>query len=341
MNGLPETMRASVLTEIGRIELEERPVPAPGPGEVLVRVASVGVCGSDVHWYREGHIGDRWVSGPIVLGHECGGTVVAVGEGADSSRVGERVAIEPQHPCRHCRQCVAGRYNLCENIEFYATPPIDGAFCQYVTIGAEFAFPVPDSLSDDAVALLEPLSVAIATLRKAQVAPGSSVLIAGAGPIGIITAQTAKAFGAARIVVSDPVEHRRELALKFGATAVLDPRTESGEELAVDAFVDASGAPPAVAAGIAAVRGGGYAILVGMGGSTMNLPVALIQNREITVTGIFRYTDTWPAAIHLAAAGLVDLDAMVTGRYDLAHVQEALDADHLPTSLKSIVEPNA
>ena len=138
---IPDVMRAGVLVEVGRIEVQERPTPTPDPDQVLVRVGSVGVCGSDVHWYREGHIGDLHVSGPLILGHECGGTIVAVGDRVDPERVGQRVAIEPQRPCRRCRQCAAGRYNLCENIEFYGTPPIDGAFCQFVTIQQEFAFP--------------------------------------------------------------------------------------------------------------------------------------------------------------------------------------------------------
>lgn len=332
-------MRASVLVEIGRIEVEERAVPKPGPDDVLVEVASVGVCGSDVHWYRDGHIGDRHLQGPIVLGHECGGRVVAVGERVDPARIGERVAIEPQRPCRRCRQCTAGRYNLCERIEFYATPPIDGAFCEYVTIGAEFAFAVPDSVSDDAAALLEPLSVAIASLRKGALVPGGSVFIAGAGPIGVITAQAARAFGAAEIVVSDPLASRREVVLRHGATRVLDPTTDGVTGLGVDVFIDASGATRAVSSGIAAVRPGGAAVLVGMGPAEMPLPVALLQLREVTVTGIYRYTDTWPTGIHFVESGLVDLDALVTARYGLDGVQEALDTDHEPASLKSIVEP--
>jgi L-iditol 2-dehydrogenase len=201
---------------------------------------------------------------------------------------------------------------------------------------------VPDSVSDEAAALLEPLSVAVATMRKAHVAPGTSVLIAGAGPIGIICTQTARAFGAARIVVTDPVASRRESALRFGATEVLDPTVVDIAALdpQVDAFVDASGAAPAVVSGIRAVGPAGHVVLVGMGSGDVALPIGHIQNMEINVTGVFRYTDTWPAAIHLVASGAVDLDAMVTGRFDLEHVGEALDSDTDPASLKSIVIPS-
>jgi L-iditol 2-dehydrogenase len=226
-------------------------------------------------------------------------------------------------------------------MKFYATPPIDGAFCRYVIIDEDFAYAVPDSMSDDAAALLEPLSVAITTMRKAGIVPGSSILIAGAGPIGVICAQAAKAFGASRIVVTDLVESRREKALKFGATEVLDPTQVDVSAIEpVDAFVDATGVPVAVQSGIKAVGPAGKVVLVGMGADEYPLPVSHIANLEITVTGVFRYTDTWPAAIHLVQSGAVDLDAMVTGRYDLEHVADALDSDTDPASLKSIVNPS-
>jgi L-iditol 2-dehydrogenase len=336
------TMRASVMTGVGTLQIEERPVPSPGPREVLVEVAAVGVCGSDVHYYRHGRIGDFIVEEPMILGHELSGRIAAVGDGVDADRVGQRVAVEPQYPCRTCRQCTAGRYNMCPEMKFYATPPVDGAFCRYVTIGAEMAHPVPDSISDDAAALLEPLSVAIATMRKAEIAPGSTVLIAGAGPIGVICAQAARAFGAARIVVSDPVSSRRERVLRFGATEVVDPTVDDIAALdpQVDAFIDASGAAPAVVSGIKAVGPAGRVVLVGMGSGDYALPISYIQFMEITVTGVFRYTDTWPAAIHLVSSGAVDLDSLVTGRYDLEHVADALDSDTEPTSLKSIVMPS-
>ena len=339
---LPQRMRASVLLAQNELTIEERDVPTPGSHEVLVQVAAVGVCGSDVHYYRHGRIGDFVVDRPIVLGHELSGRIVAVGTAVPEDRVGQRVAIEPQKPCHRCRQCLAGRYNLCPAMEFYATPPIDGAFAGYVTIDSAFAHAVPDHLSDEAAALLEPFSVAIAAVRKAHIVPGSRVLIAGAGPIGIICAQTARAFGAAEIIVSDLVPERRERALQYGATQVIDPATTdvSTAGLEVDAFIDASGAPRAVFSGIQAVGPAGYAVLVGLGNPEMNLPVEHIQNFEVSVTGIFRYTDTWPAAIHLVATGQVDLDSLVTGRFDLEHVRDALDSDLDPDSLKSIVYPH-
>lgn len=335
---IPKTMQGSVLVEKGRIERAELPVPTPAADEVLVQVASVGVCGSDIHYYREGRIGDFVVEKPLVLGHEVSGRIVAVGTDVPASRIGERVAIEPQRPCRVCPQCMAGRYNLCPHMEFYATPPIDGAFQEYVTIQSPFAYRVPDSVSDDVAALLEPLSVGIWACRKAKIVPGSRVLVAGAGPIGIIAAQTAKAFGAAEVIVSDPIAERRKSAERFGATATIDPATESVSDLGVDAFIECAGVAAAVKSGISAVRGAGHVVLVGMGEDEVPMPIPIIQTRELKVTGIFRYTDTWPVAAYLAATEQVDLASMITGRFDLDHVEDALNADCDPSSLKPIVE---
>lgn len=336
---LPTTMRASVLVRAGELTIETRPVPTPAPDQVIVRVNAVGICGSDVHYFHEGRIGDFVVEEPLVLGHEAGGTIVAVGADIDDSRLGERVSIEPQRPCRLCEFCRSGRYNLCPRIEFYATPPIDGAFAEYVAIQGDFAYAVPNSVSDDAAALMEPLSVAIAAVQKAGVRPGSRVLITGAGPIGIVTAQTARAFGATEIVISDPMAERREVALRFGATEAVDPAAGplgSG----FDSFVDASGSPVAVKQGIAALKSGGVAVLVGMGADEIALPVSTIQNRELIITGIFRYANTWPTAVELVASGAVDLDALVTGTFGLAEVREALDSAAHPSTLKSIVRPD-
>jgi L-iditol 2-dehydrogenase len=330
-------MRAAVLVGSGRIEVEERPVPNPAPGDVLIRVSSVGVCGSDTHYYREGRVGSFVVDGPLVLGHEAAGTIVGVGDSVDPGRIGQRVSIEPQRPDPDSAETRRGDYHLCPHMEFFATPPIDGAFCDYVTIGAAFAHPVPDGVTDEAAALCEPLSVGIAAVRKARLEAGARVLIAGAGPIGIVIAQVARAYGAAEVIVSDPDATRRTRAEAFGATSVLDPTSAAMDDLGVDAFIDASGAPPAVVSGLRAIRPGGTAVLVGSGAESMTLPTQLIQNRELVLTGVFRYANTWPTALALVESGRVDLDAMVTARYPLEKVAEALDSDRVPGTVKTVV----
>jgi L-iditol 2-dehydrogenase len=303
---------------------------------VLVRVNAVGTCGSDVHYFRHGRIGQYVVREPLVLGHEPAGRIVAVGEGVDRSRTGQRVSLEPGVPCRRCRRCHEGRYNLCPDIVFFATPPVDGAFAEYVTIADDFAHPVPDSVSDDAAALLEPLSVALWANEKAGTRLGSHVLVAGAGPIGLLVARVAQVRGAARVIVSDPDPLRREFAGALGAGETVDP-ADGPPDADVDAFLDCSGAPPAVTAGIAAVRPGGSVTLVGMGADEMTLPVSAMQSREISLTGTFRYANTWPAAVALAASGEVELDRLVTAHVGLDDVASALDPD--PAQVKIVVTP--
>ncbi|WP_206489753.1 NAD(P)-dependent alcohol dehydrogenase [Rhodococcus sp. KRD162] len=332
-------MQASVLTRAHEIHTEDRPVPTPAHDEVLVQVTAVGVCGSDAHYYREGRIGDYVVDGPLVLGHEAAGVVVAVGSGVSETRIGQRVSIEPQRPDPTSAQSRAGRYNLCPAMEFFATPPIDGALAEYVLIQSTFAHEVPDTITDEAAALFEPLSVGIASAQKAAISPGSSVLIAGAGPVGLVTAQVARAFGATEVIVTDLDASRRANAERFGATRVLDPTTEDVRTLTVDAFIDASGAARAVVDGIHAVRPAGNVVLVGMGGSDYPLPISVIQNRELLLTGVFRYANTWPVARALVESGMVDLDAMVTSRFGLDRVEDALNADKLPGSIKAVVIP--
>jgi len=320
--------------------VEERPLPETGADEVLVEVGSVGTCGSDVHYYEHGRIGDFVVREPLVLGHEVGGRVVAVGPGVAADRIGERVALEPGVPCRRCLQCRRGRYNLCPDIAFFGTPPVDGAFCEYVVVPAEFAYLVPDSVSDDAAGLVEPLSVGVWANHRAMTTAGSSLLISGAGPIGLLVAAVAASAGAAEILVSDVDVHRLDLARVYGATAILDAGDpEALHSVEVDAFIDCSGVTAAIEAGIWAVRPAGSVVLVGMGQERASLPVSRIQNRELRLTGTFRYANTWPTAIALAASGNIDLDRLVTGHVDLDHVVDALAPEPAARHVKVVVRP--
>lgn len=334
-------MKVSVLRSVGQVGVEERPVPQPHADEVVVEIGSVGVCGSDVHYYEHGRIGPYVVDSPLVLGHEAGGVVTEVGQGVTSLRLGQRVSIEPGVPCRHCPQCLAGRYNLCPEVRFFATPPYDGAFSQYVAMPASFVHPVPDSISDDAAGLLEPLSVGVWACRRAHVSPGSTVLVTGAGPIGLIAAQTARAYGAEAVTVTDVNPHRLRVAedLGLGTIDVSDTAlAESGIE--ADVLLECSGNARATWDAVSTMARAGRVVLVGMGGESVNLPLSYVQDRELVVTGAFRYANTWPTAIQLAASGRVDLDGMVTGHYGLDEVETALTASkHDPTALKVIVRP--
>jgi L-iditol 2-dehydrogenase len=333
-------MKAAVLHAAGEIRIEERERPQPGPREVLVEITAVGVCGSDVHYYEHGRIGPFIVEAPLVLGHESAGRVVELGEGASKHAVGDRVTLEPGVPCGRCRECRAGRYNLCADVVFFATPPIDGAFAEFVAIHEDFAFALPDALSDEEGALMEPLSVGVWACQKAGVSAGDRVLVTGAGPIGQLAMQCALAFGATDVIVSDVNERRLALAERTGATRVVGPG-EPLDDLDADALIECSGHPDALTAGIKALRPAGVAVLVGMGpGEEGTLPLSVIQTREIWVTGTFRYANTYPTAIALAASGRVDLKAIISGHFGLDDAEAALRAGREdPDSIKPIVVP--
>lgn len=335
------TNRAAVLVCPGEIVIERRPVPTPAPREVLVEVTSVGVCGSDLHWYEHGRIGDVVVRSPLVLGHECAGRVAALGSEVTKHAVGARVCLEPGVPCGRCRECRGGRYNLCVDVAFFGTPPIDGAFADFVTIHEDFAFALPDGMSDDVGALMEPLSVGIWACRKAGITAGDRVLVTGAGPIGLLAMQVSKAFGATDVAVSDVNEHRLSAAERMGATHVLRAGDDTPGE--VDALIECSGHPAALVAGIEALRPAGTAVLVGMGPKpTAEIPLSLVQNRELWLTGTFRYANTYPAAIQLAATDRVDVAALITGHYGLDDTETALLAGQNDgASIKVMVHPTA
>ncbi|HTV12545.1 MAG TPA: NAD(P)-dependent alcohol dehydrogenase [Acidimicrobiales bacterium] len=338
-------MEVAVLVAPGEIRVEERPVPVPGPGQVLIEVSAVGVCGSDVHYFREGRIGDFVVEKPLVLGHEASGVVRALGAGVSRLERGQRVAMEPGVPCRRCRACRSGKYNLCPDVRFFATPPIDGTFARYVLHDEDFCYPLPRELSDDAGALLEPLSVGVWAAWKARVSIGDRVLVTGAGPIGLLAAAVARSAGAREVIVSDTQEARLELAKRMGATTVVSGGSSdlvaAGD--GADVLVECSGSPAALAAGLRALGPGARAVVVGMSAeSLVPVPLALVQRQEVELTGTFRYANTYPTAMALAASGEVRLDELVTGHYGLAQVAEALSVGQKePLAVKPVVLPGS
>jgi L-iditol 2-dehydrogenase len=324
------------------VVIEERSVPRPGPAEVVVRVRSVGVCGSDTHYYDHGRIGSFVVEEPLVLGHEASGEVTELGSDVTRLSIGQRVSVEPGVPDLTCEQCLAGRYNLCPDMRFFATPPIDGAFAEYVVVHEAFAHPVPEIISDDAAALLEPLSVGIWACKKARVSAGDRVLITGAGPIGLVSVQAALAFGATEVIVSDVNPARLALAKDLGATEVVDARETTLSDLPrpPGVLLECSGHAPAISDAIRALDRAGRAVLVGMGGDEVPLPVSVVQERELQLTGTFRYAGTWPTAIALVAAGRIDLDRLVTGTYRLDQAEDALTAGRRDQrTVKVVIRP--
>jgi L-iditol 2-dehydrogenase len=326
------------------VRLETRALPELGERDVLVEVHSVGVCGSDVHYYEHGRIGSFVVEQPLVLGHEVSGVVVDRGSRAATHTVGQRVALEPGIPCGRCSECRHGRYNLCTDVRFFATPPVDGAFARYVAIHEDYAFALPDELSDDAGALLEPLSVGIWACQKGGVGLGDRVLVTGAGPIGNLAVQVARAAGATTIAVADVNADRLARAVDVGATRAIDVNDRGlvPDDGPFDVLLECTGVEALTGDAIQTLRPAGTAVLVGMGpGLEARFPVAAMQAREITLVGTFRYANTYAVAIALAAAGRVDLDGLVDAHFPLEEVDQALRAGREnPTLLKVVVGVN-
>jgi L-iditol 2-dehydrogenase len=330
--------RAAVMPELGRIEIQERPLPEPSGREVVVRVEAVGVCGSDTAYFTVGYIGDWVVDGPIILGHEASGVVHAVGPDVTQVAPGDRVAIEPGTPCRDCRECRSGSYHLCADLAFLATPPYDGALLQYLTIDERNLFRIPDAMSFEEGALLEPLSVGIWACERAALKPGDEVLVSGAGPVGVLAAQVARAFGAASVTVVDISDFRLELAASLGFRALRADATQLGRDF--DVLLECSGAPTALADGLAHLRANGRAAMVGMPKQAVELPLSKLNLNELSISLVNRYKDTWPTAIALAADGRVELAPLVTHRFPLEKTAEALMlARTVPDSMKAIIQP--
>ncbi len=322
-------MKASYLERATDIRIRESDIPTPGPHEALIRIRSVGICASDIHFFEHMRIGRFVVEQPLTLGHEPSGDVVAVGEEITHIALGDRVSIEPGVPCHACEQCQSGRYNLCPNVLFMATPPVDGAFAEYVVHPAERCFKIPDSMSYDAAALIEPLSVGLYSVERGRVALGDRTAILGAGPIGLMTLLSLKSQGIDTVTVIDIVEFRLEKARELGAARAvnaLETDVDAVFASSFDVVFETAGAPATVPQTIRLADRGGRVVLVGLSpDDTAPIDTNQVIDKGLDVMGVFRYAHTWPKAIDLVASGRVDLEPLVSAHYALDDVQEAVE----------------
>ena len=345
------TMKAAVLHGIEDLRVQDVPKPQLlAPDYCLIKIGACGICGSDVHFFRHGRIGEFVVESPMSLGHESAGTIVEVGNAVQGLKPGDRVAIEPGWTCRKCEFCKTGRYNLCKDVTFLACPPFDGAFAEYLAWPADFLFKLPDSVSLEEGAMVEPFSVGLHAARRAGVRGGDWVLVTGSGPIGLCALQAAKANGASRIIVCDMVESRLETARKLGAaetvnlsdTSIRDAIADLTAGRGVDIVLECSGAIPAVHDAVEVVKRGGTVQLVG--NFTVELPQIPIQRmveRELSVSGLFRYANCYPSSIDMIAGGIIDLKALITHRFPLAEAPTAIAwvDENKDKVIKAVIEP--
>jgi L-iditol 2-dehydrogenase len=336
-------MKVARLHAVGDLRLAEEPAPEPGPGEALVKVTAVGICGSDLHWWGEAGIGDATLAHPLVLGHEAAGVI------EDGPDRGRRVAIDPAIPCGACRPCRDGYRNLCLNIRFAGHGGQDGAMREFLTWPSHLLHPLPGSLTDADGALLEPLGVALHALGLGHVHLGASVMVVGCGPIGLLLIQVLRRAGAERIAAVEPLAHRRAAAVRDGADVCLDPadlrdphdvREVAGD--GADVVFEMAGTEAAVELAMAAAGAGGRVVLGGIPASDQTAFRASTARRKgLTIAMVRRMNDAYPRAISLAAAGHVDLTTLVTHRLDLGSAQKAFSIAAERRGLKVIIEPAA
>lgn len=328
------TMKAAVMEGIGKIGFEERSIPVPKADEVLVKLDYVGICGSDLHYYETGAIGDYVVEPPFVLGHEPGGVVVEVGADVKHLQVGDRVALEPGKTCGHCEFCKQGKYNLCPDVVFFATPPVDGVFQEYVAHEADLCFKLPENVSTLEGALIEPLAVGFHAAIQGDAHLGQKAVVMGAGCIGLVSMMALKARGVSQVYVVDIMEKRLEKALELGADGVINAAKEDVLERAVqltggkgmDLVVETAGTEITTRQAIQIAKKGSNIVLVGYSRTgEMTLPMSLVLDKELTFKTVFRYRHIYPMAIDAVASGKVNLKGIVTDIFSLDEAQKAMD----------------
>ena len=348
---LPKYMNAAFLTKQSTVEIFQQELPKIGDRDVLVKVQAVGICGSDIHYFAHGHIGERVVQYPHIQGHECSGLVVAVGANVTRFKVGDRVAIEPGVSCMSCEWCKEGRYNLCPSVQFLSTPPVKGAFVQYLSHREDFLYHIPDTMSFEVATLAEPLSVGIHAMNRGNVKPNSTVLITGMGPVGLMAIVAAKAYGAGHIIVTDMEPLRLDAAKKLGATEAIDICSSDvsqevnrlTEGAGVDIVIETSGNEKAIESAIAFTKRGGTVVAIGFPAKNqVPLHITQMLQNEINFISVYRYINTYPTAIEILNQMGRDVEHVITDTFPMDDIQEAMNKayQNKKDSLKIMVYPN-
>ena len=313
---------------------EERNIPTAKDDEVSVQLDYVGVCGSDLHYYETGAIGDYVVETPFVLGHEPGGVVVEVGKNVKRLKIGDKVALEPGKTSGQCEFCKTGRYNLCPDVIFFATPPVDGVFQEYVAHEANLRFKLPDNVSTLEGALIEPLAVGFHAAMQGEAHAGQVAVVTGAGCIGLVTMMALKAVGVSKVYVTDIMQKRLDKALELGADGVINSKDtdavakimELTDGKGCDLAIETAGTEITTRQCIDIVKKGANVVLVGYSKTgEMTLPMSLVLDKELTFKTVFRYRHIYPMAIDAVANGKVNLKGIVTNVFDLDDIQKAMD----------------
>ena len=322
-------MKAAYLESPRHVLVRDIPRPKPTFGEVLIKIHAVGVCASDIHYFEHGRLGRYVVDAPLILGHEPSGEVVELGEGVADLAIGDRVSIEPGVSCRICRCCKEGDYNLCDDVVFMATPPVHGAFVEYVVHPADFAHRIPDNISFDEAALIEPLSVGLFAAHRGQACVGDRAIILGAGPIGLMTLLALQSHGVGDVTLVDVEPFRLAKARELGATETVDARivdVASSQVSSFDLVFETAGNSVTLTQTTQVARRGARVVLIGLTSQdATSIDTNEIVDKAITLSGVFRYANTWPLAIDLLARSAIDLKPMISIHMELEATAEALE----------------
>ena len=327
-------MKVAIMTDIGKMDYVERPIPTPKDDEVLVKLEYVGICGSDMHYYESGAIGDFIVKPPFVLGHEPGGVVVEVGKNVHHLKVGDRVALEPGKTCGHCEYCREGKYNLCPDVVFFATPPVDGVFQEYVAHEAGLCFKLPDNVSTLEGALIEPLAVGFHAANQGGAHIGQTAVVMGSGCIGLVSMMALKAEGVSRVYVVDIMQKRLDKAMELGADGVINSKEEDAVQkimeltggMGCDLVIETAGTEITTRQAIGMTKKGATIVLVGYSRTgELTLPISAALDKELTFKTVFRYRHIYPMAIDAVASGKVNLKGIVTNIFPFDDMQTAMD----------------
>ncbi len=328
------TNKAFYMTGLRKMEMREVSVPMPKEDQVLIKIEYVGICGSDVHYLEHGRIGDFVVEGDFILGHECSGVVVETGKNVKRLKVGDKVALEPGVPCGQCEFCRSGKYNLCPDVEFLATPPYHGCLMNYMAFPENMAFKLPDNVSTKEGALVEPLAVGLHAAAQGNVRLGDKVVILGAGTIGLVTLLACKAYGATEVTVVDVIDKRLEVAVNLGATRVINAKNENAVETimaltngaGVDKVIETAGSEHTIKQCPYLIKRGGTIVLVGLAPKDIiDFNFMQIMVKEADIKTVFRYRNLYPSAIGAIADGKIDVKGIVTHEFDFEDSDKAFD----------------
>lgn len=324
---------AAYMTAVRRIEIREIPMPEAGAGELVIRMEYVGICGSDAHFFESGQRKGKDFDLPFILGHECAGTVTQVGAGAEAFAVGDRVCFEPQITCGTCAYCRSGRYNLCSEVQFPSVPPYNGMLCRYAAIPARLAYRLPAEVSTMEGALIEPLAVGLSAAARGEVSLGKTVVILGAGCIGLLTMMACRAMGAGKVILCDLFDERLKKAMELGADTAVNAGQEPVKERVLeltggegaDIVFETAGSVRTAAQTSDLVKRGGVVVLVGnINGETPYRFMDLMY-KESEIRTIYRYRNNFQTAIQAVAEGRIDVKQIVSHQFAFENVQSAFD----------------